>query len=107
MTSPSRKRADRSRKRLTELERLEVVERAKRCLPAESQGDSRGPSAPLTRSDCVLIRQAIRGGWDVPEAKREEIIRQTLEALESTDEWLVVAAAQLVILMEGANHAER
>lgn len=107
MTSPSRKRADRSRKRLTEIERLEIVERAQRYLKHESPGDTREPCAPLTRSDCLLIGRAIRGGWDVPEAKRREIVQQTLAALNSDDERLSISAAQLVIAMEGANHEKR
>ena len=101
MTSPQRKRADRARKRLKEVERLELVERAQRLL----NGDTGETCAALTRSDCVMIGRAIRNGWDVPESKRLEIVRQTLAALKSPDERLAVAAAQLVVLMEAANNA--
>lgn len=107
MTSPFRKRSDRERKRLSEIERLELVERAKQTLQSELPGDSRGPSEPLTRADCVLIGRAIRDGWDVPEAKRLEIVQQTLQALDSPDEWLSLAAVRLVVLMEAANHEKR
>lgn len=107
MTSPHRKRADRERKRLTEIERLELVERARRFMPTESPGDYGETCAPLTRSDMILIGRAIRDGWDVPEAKRDEIVRQTLAALNSDNDRLTLAAARLVILMEAANHEER
>ena len=107
MTSPNRKRSDRERKRLSEIERLELVERAKQTLQSELPGDSRGPCEPLTRTDCVLIGRAIRDGWDVPEAKRLEIVQQTLAALNSDDERLTLAAVRLVIAMEAANHAKR
>lgn len=107
MTSPFRKRSDQERKRLNEIERLELVERAKQTLKSELPGDSRGPSEPLTRTDCILIGRAIRGGWNVSEAKRKEIVSQTLAALNSDDEWLTLAAVRLVVLMEAANHAKR
>ena len=107
MTSPFRKRSDRERKRLTEAERLELVERAKQTLQSELPGDSRGPCEPLTRTDCILIRRAILAGWNIPEAKRLEIVQQTLAALNSDDEWLSLAAVRLVIAMEAANHAKR
>ncbi len=107
MTSPTRKRADRSRKRLTEIERLEFMERAQLCLKTELLGDSRGPCAPLTRSDCILIGRAIRDGWDVSEAKRREIIQQTLVALDSDNDRLSLAAVRVVVLMEAANHEKR
>ena len=83
------------------------MERPQRCLQNQSPGDSRGPSEPLTRTDCILIGRAIRDGWDVPEAKRQEIVLQTLAALKSDDEWLTLAAVRLVVLMEAANHAKR
>lgn len=105
MTSPTRKRADRSRKRLTELERLGVVERAQRYLNHESPGDTGEPCVPITRNDCILIGRAIRDGWDVPEAKRLAIIQQVRAALHSDNERLALSAARLVIAMEAANHA--
>ena len=107
MTSPTRKRADRSRKRLTEIERLEFTERAQLCLKTELLGDSRGPCAPLTRSDCILIGRAIRDGWNVSDAKRHEIIQQTIVALNSDNDRLTLAAVRLVIHMEAANHEKR
>ena len=107
MTSPTRKRADRSRKRLTEVERLEFMERAQRCLQNQSPWDSREPCAPLTRSDCILIGRAIRDGWSLPNAKRDEIVQQTIAALNSDNDRLTLSAVRLVILMEAANHEIR
>lgn len=107
MTSPHRKRSDRSRKRLTELEKLEIVERARRCANiTETLGDYGANCAPLTRSDCVLIGKAVRGNWDVPEQKRAEIIQQISETLNSDDHRLTLAVVRLVIRMEAANHAK-
>ena len=107
MTSPFRKRSDRERKRLSEIERLELVELAKQSLKTEFAGDTGETYAPLTRTDFILIGRAIRDGWDVPEAKRQEIIQQTLVALDSDNDRLSLAAVRVVVLMEAANHEKR
>ena len=103
MTSPTRKRSDRSRK-LTQTEKLEIAERAKRIVRlTESPGDYGANCAPLTRGDCVLIGKAVRSGWDVPDSKRQEIVQQMLAALDTDDDRLALSVLNLMIAMEAAN----
>ena len=103
MTSPTRKRSDRSRK-LTQTEKLEIAERAKRIVRlTESPGDYGANCAPLTRGDCVLIGKAVREGWDVPESKRREILLGMLAALATDNDRLALSVTKLVIAMEATN----
>ena len=103
MTSPTRKRSDRSRK-LTQTEKLEIAERAKRIVRlTESPGDYGANCAPLTRGDCVLIGKAVREGWDVPDSKRREILLGMLAALATDNDRLALSVTKLVIAMEATN----
>lgn len=102
MTSPVRKRRDRSRRRIV-ADALEIVSQARELFCSQPCGDTGANLAPLTRSDTVLINRAIRSGWDVPEAKRVEIVRQIGLALDGDDDRLVLAVAQTTLLMEAAN----
>ena len=107
MTSPARKRSDRSRKRLAEAESLEIVERARQCLVCTilppTPGDYGAPCAPLTRSDCILIGRAVREGWDVSKSKRRRIIREMMAALDTDDARLILSVARLALAMEKQN----
>ena len=107
MTSPNRKRSDRSRKRLADAESLEIVERARRCLVCSTLPPNSGgygaTCAPLSRSDCVLIGRAVREGWDVPKAKRRSIMRQMMATLETDDARLILSVARLALAMDKHN----
>ncbi len=107
MTSPARKRSDRSRKRLSQVEKLEIAERVKRCFDIDvSPGDYGANCAPLTRADCILIGKAVREDWDVPEAKRDEIAGQMLAALDSGDNRLALSVVRLTLAMEARNQCD-
>ena len=103
MTSPVRQRRDRSRKRLTHAESLEIVENARTVFCSQQRGDSGASLEPITRSDLILVNRAVRAGWDVPEAKRVEIIQQIGLTLDGDNDLLVLAAARTMLLMEAAN----
>lgn len=99
MTSPVRKRRDRSRRRLSLNESLEVI-RAKQIINLHLTGVGSGAtSAPLTRADIGLISRAVREGWDVPSEKRVSILRQLDQTIAGDDDRLVICAAQLVMRM--------
>lgn len=101
MTSPVRRRRDASRRRLSSVESSEIVAAARRLIEAQPRGDDGAASAPLTRTDIVLIGRAVRSGWDIPEAKRLAIVQQLRQALDSTDPRLVVSAARCLLAMTG------
>ena len=103
MTSPVRQRRDRSRKRLAHAESLEIVENARTVFCSQQRGDSGASLEPITRGDLVLVRRAICGGWDVPEAKRGEIIQRIGLALDGDNDRLVIAAAKTMLMMEASN----
>ncbi len=104
MTSPTRKRSDQSRKRLSELKALEIAERARQCFVCTPEPRGSGATcAFLTRSDIVLIGRAVRGGWPVPERKCQEIVEQLFATLESDDDRLALSVAWVVLAMEEQN----
>ena len=103
MTSPVRQRRDRSRKRLAQAEALEIVENARTVFCSQRHGDSGASLAPITCSDLILVNRAVRAGWDVPEAKRVEVIQQIGLTLDGDNDRLVIAAARTMLLMEAAN----
>lgn len=110
MTSPVRKRRDRSRKRLASAESLEIIEQARGFFSLQPFGGDTGANCerlePLTRTHCAMIAQAVRGGWlDTDAQKRARIVGQLMQAVDSTDDRLAVSAARVVLLMMQANQA--
>ena len=104
MTSPTRKRSDQSRKRLSELKTLEIVERARQCFVCTPKPRGyRATCALLTRSDVVLIGRAVRGGWPIPDEKRTAIVEQLMATLQSDDDRLAISVARVVLAMEEQN----
>lgn len=104
MTSPTRKRSDQSRKRLSELKALEIVERARQCFVCTPKPRGYGATcALLTRSDVVLIGRAVRGRWPIPEKKCQEILESLFATFQSDDDRLVLSVARVVLAMEEQN----
>jgi hypothetical protein len=64
-----------------------------------------GGGVPIRRSDLLLIRQAIREGWDVPQKSRDDIVRDVTDILEdpASRPRMLNAAVWAVLAMEGEN----
>ena len=64
-----------------------------------------GQGERLRRSDLLLIRQAIAGGWDVPQETKVAILRDVMALFDdgAAGVRLWCAAAQTVIAMVGDN----
>jgi len=107
MTSPTRQRRTRSRRRIQDADAAEFIAKA-RALAQNVGGLDRGaPEPPLTRGDLQMIRKAIREGWDVPHDKRQAIIAQVVEALDSENCRLSTGAALTILEMSKANQLAR
>ena len=63
---------------------------------------------PVSRSDLLLVRQAIREGWPVSQPVMDAVVRDVVNkalAPEDADPRQFIAAVKVVIAMEGANQA--
>ena len=69
-----------------------------------------GNSARTVRGDLRLLRQAIAGDWDIPEAKRAGIVSGVHELLRldrgEVSARVVLGACRAAIEMEGANQRD-
>jgi hypothetical protein len=63
-------------------------------------GDWSRPS----RSDMLLVRLAIRRGWDVPPAVRRQIVRGLCRTVEGQSARHVMAAARTVAAIDESSH---
>ncbi len=97
MTAPVRKRRDRSRRREVAPETIDAAKLSFAGVPTTGTMGQR--LEPLTRADCVLIRQAVRHGWDTLPEKRVEVVQRLRWALNSEDVRLAISAAETILLM--------
>ncbi len=89
---PSRKKRKRDRRRAEATAAVPVL-----------KGDW-GAESKRPRGDMLLIRKAIRGGWDVPQAVRDAIVDDVIPAaLESIRPRLTLSAVRAVIEMVEAD----
>lgn len=56
-----------------------------------------------TRGDLLLLRKAIREGWDVPAGRRATVIDEVCELMKSEDARLTLAVAGVVLDAAGHN----
>jgi hypothetical protein len=59
-----------------------------------------GKDSPISRSDWLLVRRAIREGWDTPPAVRVEVAARCIEAAESGDHRMLLSAASAFLAMQ-------
>jgi hypothetical protein len=66
-----------------------------------------GQGSPVTRSDLLLLRRAIREDWPVPEHVREAVIHDVVAIAtdDTSGPRMWVSAARVIIEMEAANMA--
>lgn len=63
---------------------------------------------PVSRADLLMVRQAIREGWPVPEAVRLAVIDDVCDVALAGDPRRAIAAVRVILAMEDDNqHAEQ
>ncbi len=91
MASAVRKRRDRARDR--NLAKLTSV----------NPGRDAGPWEDLTRSDCGLIRKAVRDRWPVAQPSRLRLMDTLFGKLKADDKRLVLSVSRTVVTMDQVN----
>ncbi len=68
-----------------------------------------GQGSPISRGDLLLVRKAIREGWDVPEATRDQICLRLHELLArdygDVEPRTWIAVCRVILAMVGNNQA--
>jgi len=62
-----------------------------------------GWGAPVSRSDLLLVRQAIREGWPVSAEVRRLVVDDVYQASTTESLRLLLATARTAVAMEGEN----
>lgn len=65
-----------------------------------------GPGAPVSGPDLLLLRTAIRQGWPVSQAVREQILNRLLPELETASARRVNDLARTFLEMDAANRRD-
>lgn len=75
-------------------------------MPLPESAGGWGNGLPISLSDMLLVRQAIREDWPVAQPVRNAVVRDLTEVALSSDlssDRYLVAAVKVFIAMEGAN----
>lgn len=104
MTSPVRQRRTRSRRRISDADAAESLQKA-RAL-AQGRGSPVGHE-PLTRNDCVMIRKAVNHGWPIPHHKQIAIVARLVAMLDDPRGYMQLCAVQTIVAIDAAGFPTR
>jgi hypothetical protein len=77
------------------------------ACPPPGWGAGCGLWRDATRSELRLLRQAIRQGWPIPQARRGPILADVFADLDSADSRRVIAVCRALLAADRANSGGR
>lgn len=97
MTSPTRRRRQRSQQRFTLAELAEAVTIARSTTNRQVDLTA---TAPLTRNEMRLVRRAVREGWDTSPEKQAEYLNRLQATVQAPDDELAIFAIESLLMMD-------